>query len=127
MKYCRHGDPLGRPGFGPLHLRYGKMRPISSSVSRTFLALENGPQGIDCALEMELAELSPEEAAQFREGPSALDRVINHLKDVLGLIVLIRVVLSFSLEVEMDGVWPWRRRAAGVVEADAPREDERSV
>jgi uncharacterized membrane protein len=31
----------------------------------------------------------------------------------LGLIVLIRTFLSFSLEVEMDGVWPWRRRAAG--------------
>jgi uncharacterized membrane protein len=28
---------------------------------------------------------------------------------VLGLIVLIRVVLSFSLEVEIDGVWPWSR------------------
>ena len=29
---------------------------------------------------------------------------------VLGIIVVIRIVLSFSLEVEMDGVWPWRRR-----------------
>jgi uncharacterized membrane protein len=28
---------------------------------------------------------------------------------VLAIIVLIRIVLSFSLEVEMDGVWPWRR------------------
>jgi uncharacterized membrane protein len=28
---------------------------------------------------------------------------------VLGVIVLIRIVLSFSLEVEMDGTWPWRR------------------
>lgn len=28
---------------------------------------------------------------------------------VLGLIVVIRIVLSFSLEVEMDGVWPWSR------------------
>jgi uncharacterized membrane protein len=37
----------------------------------------------------------------------------------LGLIVLIRTFLSFSLEVEMDGVWPWRRRAAGVLGADA--------
>jgi uncharacterized membrane protein len=26
---------------------------------------------------------------------------------VLGLIVLIRIILSFSLEVEMYGVWPW--------------------
>ena len=28
---------------------------------------------------------------------------------VLGAIVLIRIVLSFSLEVEIDGVWPWNR------------------
>ena len=28
---------------------------------------------------------------------------------VLGLIVLIRTVLSFSLEVEIDGTWPWNR------------------
>jgi uncharacterized membrane protein len=26
---------------------------------------------------------------------------------VLGLIVLIRIVLSFSLEVEIEGMWPW--------------------
>jgi uncharacterized membrane protein len=30
---------------------------------------------------------------------------------VLGLIVLIRTFLSFSLEVEIDGIWPWRRAA----------------
>ena len=28
---------------------------------------------------------------------------------VLGMIVLIRIVLSFSLEVEIDGTWPWSR------------------
>ncbi|SDK78243.1 Uncharacterized membrane protein [Cryobacterium psychrotolerans] len=28
---------------------------------------------------------------------------------VLAAIVLIRILLSFSLEVEMDGVWPWAR------------------
>src|SRR5271166_2276362 len=28
---------------------------------------------------------------------------------VLGIIVVIRVLLSFSLEVEIDGVWPWRQ------------------
>jgi len=35
---------------------------------------------------------------------------------VLGLIVLIRIVLSFSLEVEIDGAWPWngwKTRAEG--------------
>jgi uncharacterized membrane protein len=28
----------------------------------------------------------------------------------LGIIVVIRILLSFSLEVEIDGTWPWRRR-----------------
>src|SRR5689334_16811826 len=28
---------------------------------------------------------------------------------VLGAIVVIRIVLSFALEVEIDGTWPWRR------------------
>ncbi|HME02871.1 MAG TPA: DUF1622 domain-containing protein [Solirubrobacteraceae bacterium] len=28
---------------------------------------------------------------------------------VLGVIVLIRILLSFSLEVEIDGFWPWSR------------------
>lgn len=30
---------------------------------------------------------------------------------VLGLIVLIRTFLSFSLEVEIDGRWPWQKKA----------------
>ena len=28
---------------------------------------------------------------------------------VLGIVVVIRIMLSFSLEVEIDGLWPWRR------------------
>jgi uncharacterized membrane protein len=32
---------------------------------------------------------------------------------VLGLIVLIRTFLSFSLEVEIDGRWPWQRANLG--------------
>lgn len=43
---------------------------------------------------------------------------------VLGMIVVIRIVLSFSLEVEIDGTWPWSRwrlRAAPGDEAPADR------
>jgi uncharacterized membrane protein len=32
---------------------------------------------------------------------------------VLGLIVLIRTFLSFSLEVEIDGRWPWQHAVLG--------------
>ena len=40
---------------------------------------------------------------------------------VLAAIVLIRIVLSFSLEVEMDGVWPWNRwRRQGGDAVNAP-------
>ena len=39
---------------------------------------------------------------------------------VLGIIVAIRVVLSFSLEVEIDGMWPWNRWR---VEAETPTTD----
>ena len=41
---------------------------------------------------------------------------------VLGIIVLIRVVLSFSLEVEIDGMWPWNKwRAKPEAHADDSR------
>jgi uncharacterized membrane protein len=40
---------------------------------------------------------------------------------VLALIVAIRTFLSFSLEVELTGRWPWQSRA-GVPSADAPAE-----
>ena len=32
---------------------------------------------------------------------------------VLGIIVVIRILLSFALEVEIDGLWPWRRWQLG--------------
>ena len=28
---------------------------------------------------------------------------------VLGMIVIIRIILRFALEVEIEGVWPWSR------------------
>ena len=37
---------------------------------------------------------------------------------VLAVIVLIRTFLSFSLEVEIEGRWPWRRGAGGSREQD---------
>jgi uncharacterized membrane protein len=48
---------------------------------------------------------------------------------VLGSIVVIRILLSFSLEVETDGTWPWRRalsRSEGVTDPSGlgdPRPD----
>ena len=43
---------------------------------------------------------------------------------VLGIIVVIRIVLSFALEVEIDGAWPWRRwQLDRTREAEAPPDD----
>jgi ribosome-binding ATPase YchF (GTP1/OBG family) len=46
----------------------------------------NGPAGIDLKLEAELLDLPEEEAAPFREGPSALEEVVRRLFEVLGLL-----------------------------------------
>ena len=40
----------------------------------------------------------------------AIDRTFESAV-TLGVIVLVRTFLSFSLEIELDGVAPWRRRA----------------
>jgi uncharacterized membrane protein len=40
----------------------------------------------------------------------------------LGLIVLVRTFLSFSLEVELEGALPWRRAAGTERPADAARD-----
>jgi uncharacterized membrane protein len=41
----------------------------------------------------------------------AIDQTLESAA-TLGLIVLVRTFLSFSLDIEMDGVPPWRRRAS---------------
>ena len=40
---------------------------------------------------------------------------------VLGGIVLIRTFLSFSLQLEMTGAWPWQRKPAATTDAASPR------
>lgn len=41
---------------------------------------------------------------------------------LLALVVLIRTFLSFALETEIEGVWPWQRRASRAASGEAPRE-----
>jgi ribosome-binding ATPase len=61
----------------------GDLEPLTTMP---LLLVENGPTGIDLTLEAELAELPEEEAAAFRDGPSALEDVVRRLKEALGLI-----------------------------------------
>jgi uncharacterized membrane protein len=44
---------------------------------------------------------------------------------ILGLIVLIRTFLSFSLEVEIEGRWPWQRAGAETSQDAGERTTER--
>jgi ribosome-binding ATPase YchF (GTP1/OBG family) len=99
-KQAKSGDPQLRRGVEALrtvlaHLEAGHsldawtgdLPPgLEPLTTMPLLALENGPRGIDLALEAELADLPEEEAAAFREGPSALDEVVRRLQDALGLI-----------------------------------------
>jgi ribosome-binding ATPase YchF (GTP1/OBG family) len=66
----------------------GELEPLTT---KPLISVENGPGGIDCKLEAELAELPEDEAADFRDGPSALDEVVRRLKDALGLITFLTV------------------------------------
>jgi ribosome-binding ATPase YchF (GTP1/OBG family) len=62
----------------------GELEPLTT---KPLLAVENGPGGIDLALEAELAELPDEEAAEFRDGgASALEEVVRRLHDALDLV-----------------------------------------
>jgi ribosome-binding ATPase YchF (GTP1/OBG family) len=61
----------------------GELEPLTT---KPLIAIENGPNGIDLKLEAELAEMSPEDAAEFREGESALAEVVRRLAETLDLI-----------------------------------------
>ena len=55
-------------------------------TTKPLITVENGPGGIDAKLEAELVELPEEEAAAYREGPSALTEVVRRLFEALGLL-----------------------------------------
>ena len=44
----------------------------------------------------------------------------------LGIVVLVRTFLSFSLEIELEGVVPWHRRAVEAAEDARPGADDRT-
>jgi hypothetical protein len=59
-------------------------------TTKPLIPIVNGPQELDAKLELELAELPPDEAAAFRDGkPSALADVATRLADALDLITFI--------------------------------------
>ena len=77
-----HVDAGGTLADWPSELPPG-LEPLTT---KPLLTVENGPGGIDLKLEAELAEMSGEDASEFREGASALEEVVRRLSDELGLI-----------------------------------------
>jgi ribosome-binding ATPase len=71
-------------------------------TTKPLIPLLNGPDGIDAKLEAELAELSPEDAEAFREGPSALGEVVGGVFTALGLITF------FTAEEKETRAWTLR-------------------
>jgi ribosome-binding ATPase len=71
----------------PLRDWEGELPPeLEPLTTKPVVAVVNGPDGIDLKLEAELAELPEDEAADFREGPSALDEVVRRLFEALDLV-----------------------------------------
>ncbi|MEX2646699.1 MAG: DUF933 domain-containing protein [Gaiellaceae bacterium] len=94
------------------HLEEGKPlsdwgRPLPEGLelltTKPLVPLENGPGGIDAKLEAELAELPEEEAAEYREGPSALAEVIRRLFEAVDLITF------FTASDKETRAWTLRR------------------
>lgn len=89
-------------------------------TTKPLVALENGPGGIDAKLEAELAALPEEEAAAFREGPSALNEVVRRLFEAVDLITF------FTAGDQETRAWTLRRGrtaldAAGQIHSDLAR------
>jgi len=99
----------------------GELPPeLEPLTTKPLIAVENGGGGIDLQLEAELAELPDEEAAAFRDGPSALDEIVRRLTGALGLITF------FTVAEQETRAWTLRLgqtalEAAGTIHSDIAR------
>jgi ribosome-binding ATPase len=96
----------------------GQLPPeLEPLTTKPLIHVENGPGGVDAKLELELGELSEEEAGQFREGAAALPEIVSRLFEALDL-----VTFFTANENEARG-WTLRRGrtaidAAGTIHTD---------
>ena len=100
---AKSGDPQLKEGLAALERLLAHLeaeRPLSEwpeqlppelepLTTKPLVVIENGPGGIDLKLEAELAELGPAEAAEFREGPSALESVLREVFEAADLITFL--------------------------------------
>lgn len=113
LQHVEAGRTLGEYG-GALP---SELEPLTT---KPLIVVENGPNGIDCKLEAELAELDPAEAAEFRDGESALEEVVGRLFQALDLIAF------FTANENEARAWTLRHgrtalEAAGMVHSDMAR------
>jgi ribosome-binding ATPase YchF (GTP1/OBG family) len=133
-KQAKSGDPRLRTEVAELERLLALLEqggPLSESAgvlpeglepltTKALVPLVNGPGGIDAKLEAELAELPDEEAAAFREGPSALDEVVRRLFETVDLITF------FTAGDQETRAWTLERGgtaldAAGQIHSDIAR------
>jgi ribosome-binding ATPase len=87
-------------------------------TTKPLLGVVNGPGGVDLKLEAELAELSDEEAASFRDGAdSALDGIVRRLRDALDLITF------FTAGEKETRAWTLRKGQTAIEAADTIHSD----
>src|SRR5512146_2074821 len=116
-KVLAHADAGGSLAGSPGELP-GELEPLTT---KPLIAVENGPGGIDLALEAELASLPDEEAAAFRDGgASALEEVVRRLRDALDLVTF------FTAGEKETRAWPLRKGqsafdAAAAIHSDIAR------
>jgi ribosome-binding ATPase len=96
LEHLEQGGPLSA---WPRVLPDG-LEPLTT---KPLIPLVNGPGEIDAKLEAELAELSEEEAAGFRERPSALAEVLRRLFEAVDLITF------FTASDKETRAWTLRR------------------
>ncbi|HEU6446510.1 MAG TPA: DUF933 domain-containing protein [Gaiellaceae bacterium] len=106
----------------PLRDWSGELPPeLEPLTTKPLLPIVNGPDGVDLALEAELRDLPPQEAAQFRDGgSSALEDVVRRLVSALDLVTF------FTANENEAHAWTLRRgqtalEAAASVHTDMAR------
>ena len=96
----------------------GELPPeLDALTTKPLLAIENGPGGLDAKLEAELAELSDEEAAAFRESESALAEIVRRLFGALDLVTF------FTAGDKETRAWTLRRGGTALEAAETIHTD----
>lgn len=99
----------------------GELPPeLEPLTTKPLVTIVNGQGGVDLQLEAELAELEADEAAAFRDGPSALETALSAVFETAGLLTF------FTGNEKETRAWTLRRgatalEAAGSIHTDMAR------